>query len=122
MVNSDHHCPWVGAKCVGHRTYPAFLHLLLCVTLYAFYLAGVNIEGLSYAFAHPLNLVSPTLISYKDFGAKIARTQDAQTPIHMLFLSFMGVVFGITIGAFFGYHIYLTLYVQLSHPLGSRSL
>ena len=35
--------------------------------------------------------------------------QDVHTPVHMLFLSFIGVAFGITIGAFFGYHIYLTL-------------
>ncbi|KZV67200.1 zf-DHHC-domain-containing protein [Peniophora sp. CONT] len=90
VLKMDHHCPWIGAKCVGYRTYPSFLHLLLCVTLYAIYLAGMNIEGLVYAFAHPLNL-------------------DTHTPLHMLFLSFIGVVFGITIGAFLGYHIYLTL-------------
>ncbi|VDC01323.1 unnamed protein product [Peniophora sp. CBMAI 1063] len=90
VLKMDHHCPWIGAKCVGYRTYPSFLHLLLCVTLYASYLAGVNIEGLVYAFSHPLNL-------------------DVHTPVHMLFLSFIGVVFGITIGAFLGYHIYLTL-------------
>ncbi|KAI5981723.1 hypothetical protein EDD15DRAFT_2331168 [Pisolithus albus] len=41
--NSDHHCPWLGGKCVGHRTYPSFFHFITCITLfsaYVTYLAG----------------------------------------------------------------------------------
>ncbi|KAH9917961.1 uncharacterized protein B0H18DRAFT_1033003 [Fomitopsis serialis] len=32
-VPKDHHCYWLGDKCIGHRTYAAFLHLLTCIVL-----------------------------------------------------------------------------------------
>jgi len=33
--------------------------------------------------------------------------QDITTPVHELFLSFAGIVFSLTIGSFFLYHVYL---------------
>ncbi|KAI0040951.1 zf-DHHC-domain-containing protein [Auriscalpium vulgare] len=90
VLKMDHHCPWVGAKCIGHRTYPSFVHLLASVTLLALYIASVNISGLWYAFSNPLSM-------------------GEVTPVHMLFLAFMGIVVTMIIGSFFGYHVYLIL-------------
>ncbi|KAK0207901.1 DHHC palmitoyltransferase-domain-containing protein [Desarmillaria ectypa] len=88
VLKMDHHCPWVGAKCIGHRTYPAFLHFLFCITLLATYIAIVCIFALVYAFNNPYVV-------------------DETTPIHELLLAFAGLVFSLVIGSFFFYHVYL---------------
>lgn len=92
---SDHHCPWVGAKCIvgafsfcdsvpthvraqGHRTYPAFLHFLFCITLLATYIAIMCIFALVYAFNNPYVVVSPhidVLQSWKLNLHRVCRTK-----------------------------------------------
>ncbi|KAI0313596.1 DHHC palmitoyltransferase-domain-containing protein [Amylostereum chailletii] len=91
VLKMDHHCPWMGAKCVGYRTYPSFLHFLACVTAYALYVACICIQGLYFAFHN----ASPSM--------------GEETPVHMLFLSFVGVIFSLVVGSFFSYHVYLVL-------------
>jgi palmitoyltransferase len=86
----DHHCPWMGAKCIGFRTYPSFLHFLASVTFLAAYISVVCIRGLVFAFSKPLVI-------------------NEITPVHMLILSFAGCVFTLVMGSFLGYHIYLVL-------------
>lgn len=73
----DHHCPWLGFRCIvssffseslpvshadrpfqGHRTYPAFIHFLCSVTLLSTYVAVISISALWYAFHNPLTIVS----------------------------------------------------------------
>ncbi|KAH9065236.1 DHHC palmitoyltransferase-domain-containing protein [Lactarius vividus] len=90
VLKMDHHCPWMGAKCIGFRTYPSFLHFLASVTLLAIYVAVICIRGLNFAFRHPLAI-------------------DETTPVHMLLLSFAGCAFTLIMGSFFGYHVYLVL-------------
>ncbi|KAI9508414.1 hypothetical protein F5148DRAFT_913259 [Russula earlei] len=90
FVLADHHCPWMGGKCIGFRTYPSFLHFLASVTLLTTYVTVVCIRGLIFAFSHPLAI-------------------DETTPVHMLLLSFAGCAFTLVIGSFLGYHIYLVL-------------
>ncbi|KAI0301090.1 DHHC palmitoyltransferase-domain-containing protein [Multifurca ochricompacta] len=88
VLKMDHHCPWLGAKCIGFRTYTSFLHFLASITLLAAYVAVVCIRGLVFAFSHPLAI-------------------NEMTPVHMLILSFAGCAFAIIIGSFLGYHVYL---------------
>jgi len=88
VLKMDHHCPWLGSNCVGHRTYPAFVHFLTCITILAIYIAAVSIDALLYSFHHPFE-VSET------------------TPVHELILAAYGVVFSIVIGPFAAYHYYL---------------
>jgi len=90
ILKMDHHCPWMGGKCIGFRTYPSFLHFLAAVTLLAAYVATVCIRGLVFAFSNPLAI-------------------NEMTPVHMLLLSFAGCVFTLVMGSFLGYHIYLVL-------------
>ncbi|KAH9166120.1 DHHC palmitoyltransferase-domain-containing protein [Lactarius sanguifluus] len=91
VLKMDHHCPWMGAKCIGLRTYPSFLHFLASITLLAIYVAVICIRGLSFAFRHPLAIVRRNY------------------PVHMLLLSFAGCAFTLIMGSFFGYHVYLVL-------------
>ncbi|GLB38623.1 putative DHHC palmitoyltransferase family protein [Lyophyllum shimeji] len=88
VLKMDHHCPWLGSKCIGHRTYPAFLHFLCSVTLLAIYIAIISASGLWYAFNNPYNM-------------------NDYTPIHELILVFTGIIFTFVIGSFFLYHVYL---------------
>jgi len=84
----DHHCPWLGNRCIGHRTYPAFLHFLFCITLLAIYVAAVCANALYFAFKNPYTI-------------------DEFTPIHEILLTFAGITFSLVIGSFFIYHLYL---------------
>jgi palmitoyltransferase ZDHHC2/15/20 len=89
VLKMDHHCPWV-SQCVGHRTYPSFLHLLACVTLLASYIATTS-----------------SFILYSFLFTPIAQPIDDTTPLHCLLLVAMGFIFSLVIGSFFAYHIYL---------------
>ncbi|TFK40757.1 DHHC palmitoyltransferase-domain-containing protein [Crucibulum laeve] len=88
VLKMDHHCPWLGSVCIGHRTYPAFVHFLCCITLLAVYIAVISIKALWYAFNNPLAV-------------------NEMTPVHELCLSFAGLVATLVIGSFASYHIYL---------------
>lgn len=89
VLKMDHHCPWLGARCIGHRTYPAFLHFLCSVTCFALYIGAVAIHALVYALHNPFVV-------------------HELTPVHELCLAFGGAIFSLVIGSFAGYHIYLT--------------
>jgi len=93
VLKMDHHCPWLGATCIGHRTYPAFVHFLCCVTFLALYIAVVSIFALVFAFNNPFEV--------HEF-----------TPVHEIGLAFAGVVFTLVVGSFWCYHLYLITYVS----------
>ncbi|OBZ71210.1 Palmitoyltransferase PFA3 [Grifola frondosa] len=88
VLKMDHHCVWLGSKCIGHRTHAAFVHFLFCITALAMYIAILCISAVYYAFTNPLSI-------------------DETTPLHEMFLAFYGVVISMVIGSFLGYHIYL---------------
>jgi len=88
VLKMDHHCPWMAQRCIGHRTYPSFVHFLGCITLLSLYVMGIAFPALYYAFGHPYS-VGETL------------------PIHELFLGSMGAIFAMVMGSFFAYHLYL---------------
>jgi len=88
VLKMDHHCLWLASKCIGHRTYPAFVHFLCSITLLALYIAVISASALWFAFNNPMAI-------------------DITTPVHELFLSFAGIVFTLVIGSFLLYHVYL---------------
>jgi palmitoyltransferase len=90
VLKMDHHCPWLGSICIGHRTYPAFVHFLGCITIFATYIAVISINALIYAFSNPYGV-------------------SEVTPVHELFLACTGIIFAAIVGSFFGYHVYLSL-------------
>ncbi|KDQ20944.1 hypothetical protein BOTBODRAFT_151917 [Botryobasidium botryosum FD-172 SS1] len=89
VLKMDHHCPWLGSKCVGHRTYPAFLHFLGTVTLLGAYVTYITINPIIDYLSMPLPNGEDT------------------TPLHALFLALMGCIFTLSIGSFLSYHVYL---------------
>ncbi|KAJ6583986.1 DHHC palmitoyltransferase-domain-containing protein [Mycena vulgaris] len=94
VLKMDHHCPWLGGKCIGHRTYPAFLHFILCITLLAIYIAVVCVFALWHAFEDP------------------SAMKNELMPLHALFLTFFALVFALVMGSFYGYHLYLVFINQ----------
>lgn len=88
VMKMDHHCPWLGSSCIGHRTYPAFIHFLTSATLLALYIATFSMRALLYSFNNPYGV-------------------DEITPIHELILSAYGIVIALVVGPFAGYHFYL---------------
>jgi len=88
VLKMDHHCPWIAYKCIGHRTYPAFLHFLICVNLLALYIGLVSISAIYYAFTHPMTI-------------------DETTPLHELGLGFAGITLTMVVGSFLVFHLYL---------------
>ncbi|KAG7088141.1 hypothetical protein E1B28_012163 [Marasmius oreades] len=88
VLKMDHHCPWLGSRCIGHRTYPAFLHFLSCITLLAIYLVAICGSFIYYAFTHPFDV-------------------EESIPFHTLGLFFAGCIIAIVIGSFLIYHLYL---------------
>ncbi|KAJ3511102.1 hypothetical protein NMY22_g15759 [Coprinellus aureogranulatus] len=88
VLKMDHHCPWLGSACIGHRTYPAFIHFLTCATILAIYIATVAARAIIYSFNNP-------------FGV------DETTPIHELTLALYGCIITMVIGPFTVYHYYL---------------
>ncbi|KAI0087772.1 DHHC palmitoyltransferase-domain-containing protein [Irpex rosettiformis] len=88
VLKMDHHCMWLGYKCIGHRTYTSFLHFLACITLLAMYIGGVCASSVYYAFDNPLSI-------------------DEQTPLHEMSLALAGIIFTMVIGPFLVYHMFL---------------
>ncbi|CAK5265147.1 unnamed protein product, partial [Mycena citricolor] len=93
VLKMDHHCPWLGGKCIGHRTYPAFLHFLLCITLIGSYMSVVC------AFTAWHSISNPYAV-------------DDVMPLHALFVALYALVFALVIGSFYFYHLYLIIINQ----------
>ncbi|KIJ62536.1 hypothetical protein HYDPIDRAFT_182622 [Hydnomerulius pinastri MD-312] len=89
VLKMDHHCPWLGGKCVGHRTYPAFFHFISCITLLSAYIALIAGRAFWWSFNNPNSVL------------------DQATPVHELFLTAAGVIFALVVGSFTIYHMYL---------------
>ncbi|RXW25323.1 hypothetical protein EST38_g516 [Candolleomyces aberdarensis] len=88
VMKMDHHCPWLGSACIGHRTYPAFVHFLTCAALLAIYIATIAMRALIYSFRNPFIV-------------------DESTPIHELGLAAYAAIVSLVVGPFAGYHYYL---------------
>ncbi|TEB24551.1 zf-DHHC-domain-containing protein [Coprinellus micaceus] len=88
VMKMDHHCPWLGHSCIGHRTYPSFVHFLTSATLLALYVATVAARALMYSFRNPFSV-------------------DETTPIHEMALSLYGIIISLVVGPFAAYHFYL---------------
>jgi len=95
VLKMDHHCPWLAQKCVGYWTYTAFIHLLGCITLLGCYISILSARIVYVAF------LDPYLV-------------DERTALHALFLSIYGAIFGLTVGSFFLWHLYLVTTNQTS--------
>ncbi|KAG9315944.1 DHHC palmitoyltransferase-domain-containing protein [Chiua virens] len=89
VLKMDHHCPWLGGKCVGHRTYPAFFHFISCVTLLSTYIGVISARAFWWSLHNPTSV------------------PDDTTPIHELLLTAAGFIFAIVVGSFTIYHMYL---------------
>ncbi|KAF8527602.1 DHHC palmitoyltransferase-domain-containing protein [Hysterangium stoloniferum] len=97
ILKMDHHCPWLGGNCIGHRTYPAFLHFLFMCTALAVYITCVATSVIIALVADPFS-IDPVV-----------------SPLHALFLALMSGIFSIVMASFLVYHIYLVSSNQTTH-------
>ncbi|EUC62014.1 DHHC palmitoyltransferase [Rhizoctonia solani AG-3 Rhs1AP] len=88
VLKMDHHCPWLANNCVGHRTYPSFVHFLVCTTLLAVHAVSVSVSPIKWYFNNTIDILD-------------------STPFHALYLALGGAIFTICMGSFAGFHIYL---------------
>ncbi|CAE6503654.1 unnamed protein product [Rhizoctonia solani] len=93
VLKMDHHCPWLANSCVvgvlqGYRTYPSFIHFLVCTTLIAAHAVSVSVSPIKWYFNNIIEVVD-------------------STPLHALYLALGGAIFTICMGSFAGFHIYL---------------
>ncbi|OJA14472.1 hypothetical protein AZE42_05286 [Rhizopogon vesiculosus] len=89
VLKMDHHCPWLGGKCIGFRTYPAFVHFLACITALSAYIATISVSAFWWSFNHPFLVL------------------EQVTPLHELFLATFSVCITLVVGSFLIYHIHL---------------
>jgi hypothetical protein len=101
---ADHHCPWLGSRCIGHRTYPAFVHFIGCISALALYIAIISGSAVWYSFQNPSEIVSISRCLVCDRSCQL---QEETLAIHELLLTAIGTVFSIVVGSFFLYHLYL---------------
>ncbi|KAF8610345.1 zf-DHHC-domain-containing protein [Ceratobasidium sp. AG-I] len=89
VLKMDHHCPWLANNCVvGHRTYPSFIHFLVCTALIAVHATMVSISPLKWYFNNSVDVAD-------------------LTPLHALYLALGGAIFTLSMGSFVGFHAYL---------------
>ncbi|GJE88445.1 DHHC zinc finger domain-containing protein [Phanerochaete sordida] len=88
VLKMDHHCMWLGYKCLGHRNYTSFLHFITCISLLSLYIACVSVSATYYAFTNPLNI-------------------DDATPLHAMSLGMAGIILTMVLGPFAIYHAFL---------------
>jgi hypothetical protein len=89
VLKMDHHCPWLGGKCVGHRTYPAFFHFISSVTLLSTYICIISARAFWWSLHN------------------VTSVPDDAAPIHELLLTAAGFIFAVVVGSFTIYHMYL---------------
>ncbi|KAJ1310016.1 hypothetical protein OPQ81_006771 [Rhizoctonia solani] len=88
VLKMDHHCPWLANNCVGFRTYPSFIHFLVCTTLIAAHAVSVSVSPIKWYFTNAIEVLD-------------------STPFHALYLALGGAIFTICMGSFAGFHVYL---------------
>lgn len=88
VLRMDHHCPWLASKCIGLRNHKGFFLFLFYTAIFCCYAA-------------------------QDCGRALIRYVDEEvngyqtTPITWAVILFMGLIFGLALVPFCGYHAYL---------------
>lgn len=92
----------------GFRTYPTFIHLLFAVTCLCLYCFGLTIQPIRYYLSMSTSVVSVRLLAkYVSSLTFMLQLETDTTPWHTLFLALVGIIFGLCIGSFWVWHVYL---------------
>ncbi|GAA5985389.1 hypothetical protein JCM10908_006957 [Rhodotorula pacifica] len=102
VLKMDHHCPWLGGGCVGYANYKFFLLALLYTGVLGLWTAGIMFHELA-------NYVYEV---EDGFGS---------APVLWAIVGLLGCIFGISVGSFGLYHLYLacknrTTIEAMEHP------
>ncbi|BGP11567.1 palmitoyltransferase for Vac8p [Rhodotorula toruloides] len=102
VLKMDHHCPWLGGGCVGWANYKFFLLALWYTGILGIYSSVVLFHELV------------AFVGEYDDGFELA-------PISWALAALLGVIFGVAVGCFGLYHLYLacknrTTIEAMEHP------
>ncbi|BGP27810.1 palmitoyltransferase PFA3 [Rhodotorula toruloides] len=102
VLKMDHHCPWLGGGCVGWANYKFFLLALWYTGILGIYSSVVLFHELV------------AFVGEHDDGFELA-------PISWALAALLGVIFGVAVGCFGLYHLYLacknrTTIEAMEHP------
>ncbi|KAG0149103.1 hypothetical protein CROQUDRAFT_669388 [Cronartium quercuum f. sp. fusiforme G11] len=92
VLRMDHHCPWLGGRCVGLHNQKYFVLFLIWTSITSIICAFGAVNGLSEFVTINANL--------SDDGFRLA-------PLNWAFLLLVGALFGMVLTGFGSYHLYL---------------
>ncbi|UYV64332.1 ZDHHC2 [Cordylochernes scorpioides] len=111
ILKMDHHCPWVN-NCVSFTNYKFFLLFLGYGLLYCTFIAATTLEYFILFWKTPSKVSSftsyPSLVHVIQAMIIMNDLQDVGR-FHILFLFFVALMFAISLGFLYGYHLFLVL-------------
>lgn len=88
----DHHCPWLGGRCVGLHNHKYFVLFLVWTSITAIICGFAALQGLS---------------EFVTVNSHLSEDQFRLAPLNWAFLFLVGILFGLVITGFGSYHLYL---------------
>lgn len=88
----DHHCPWLGGRCVGLRNHKYFVIFLMWASITSIICAFGAVEGLS---------------EFVTINANLSEDGFRLAPLNWAFLLLVGALFGMVLTGFGTYHLFL---------------
>ncbi|KAH9810869.1 DHHC palmitoyltransferase-domain-containing protein [Melampsora americana] len=92
VLRMDHHCPWLGGRCVGLHNHKYFVLFLVWTSITSIICGFAALQGLS---------------EFVTINSHLSEDQFRLAPLNWAFLFLVGILFGLVLTGFGAYHIYL---------------
>ncbi|EGG13166.1 uncharacterized protein MELLADRAFT_76255 [Melampsora larici-populina 98AG31] len=92
VLRMDHHCPWLGGRCVGLHNHKYFVLFLVWTSITAIICGFAALQGLT---------------EFVTVNSHLSEDQFRLAPLNWAFLFLVGILFGLVLTGFGSYHLYL---------------